>query len=165
MIIEKNKVVALEYTLKDDKGHILDQNEGFAPLEYLHGAGNVVRGLEAALQGMKCAERKEIELQPEDAFGASDPNLVFEIPKSQVEAAQTLSVGDVIELPNGQEAEIVAHQANTFTVDANHPLAGETLLYAVHVVSIRDATDDEMQHGAPLSLTLINQACCPPGCC
>lgn len=149
MSITQNKVVTIDYMLKGDDGSVIDSSEG-GDFTYLHGAGNIIRGLENALEGKDAGEEVSVSLSPESAYGQRDDGLVDVLPRDRFDAekvdvgmrfhAQTSS-GDPIVVT------VVDVQDENVTVDGNHPLAGMNLNFDVKVVDVRDATDDEKTHG------------------
>ena len=150
MIIQKNKVVTIRYTLTDEAGGIIESSEGQEPLTYLHGSGNVIPGLEASLEGKSAGESVRVTLSPEDAYGEWDNAQVLEIPKGQFSGVDEVKAGMEFSVHSsgGEQIVVVSKvEGETVTVDANHPLAGKTLNFDVTVVDIRDATNDELDHG------------------
>lgn len=149
MQIESRKVVTLEYTLTDEGGDVLDTSKGGEPLVYLHGSGNIIPGLESALAGKGEGESLKVTVSPEDAYGDRDEDLMQTVPKSRF-GDEELEVGMQFQArgPEGPVLlTIVRVLADTVTLDANHPLAGKTLSFDVTVLSVRDATLEELTHG------------------
>lgn len=150
--IQPNAFVTLEYTLKDDVGNVLDGSavEDGEPIEYVHGYGMLVPGLEAALAGLKLGEEKKIVVPAEEGFGTHDEELVLEIDRS--EFPEELNVGDefVAESPDGDEVamRVVEIRRDSVIADANHPLAGMRLHYAVKVTTLRAASEEEIEEAA-----------------
>jgi FKBP-type peptidyl-prolyl cis-trans isomerase SlyD len=163
MVVGNNKIVTIEYSLKDAEGNLLDSNKGFAPLEYLQGAGNIVPGLERVMEGMQAGESKEIFIAPQDAFGLYDEALKKILPVSIFGNHETLNKGDTVIQPDGTEAIVIDMDDNNITVDSNHPLAGIALQYEVRVNGIRAARNEELLKGFPFP----ENNCCSgePGCC
>ena len=149
MQIGPDKAVTINYTLKDDAGTVLDSSEGSDPLIYLHGAGNIVPGLEKALDGKKAGDSVSAVLSPEEGYGTRDEKRlrnipVRKLPKGKVEVGMRYRIdtdeGTLV-------AQVTAVKGDFATVDTNHPLAGMTLHFDVKVVEVRDATDEEKTHG------------------
>ena len=163
MVVSKNKIVAIAYSLKDVEGNLLDSNQGFVPLEYLQGAGNIVPGLERAMEGMRTGESKEVMVAPQDAFGLYDETLIRLLPVSMFANNETMKKGDAVMLQDGSEVIVKDMDKEYITVDANHPLAGIALQYEVKVTGIRAARKEELLKGFPL----MENGCCSgePGCC
>jgi len=148
-IVGRDKVVSIEYTLRDDKGEMLDSSEGGDPLVYLHGHGNIVPGLESALEGKPEGHAAKVVVPPEQGYGETDPELVFTEPRSsfdfEVEVGQMLEAKD--EDGEAYEYAVTAVTTEGVTLDGNHPLAGMTLHFDVKVVGVRPATAEELSHG------------------
>ncbi len=147
--VEKNKVVSLEYTLKLESGEVVDESHG-EPIVYLHGAGQLIPGLEKGMEGMSIGEERDITVSPEDAYGQIDENAIQEIPRSAF-GDNPVEVGMKFYADFGEGHNVPFYvkevKEESVVVDFNHPLAGETLYFHVKVVDIRDATPDEIEHG------------------
>lgn len=163
MTVLENTVVAIEYELRDAKGLVLDNNKNFAPLEYLHGAGNIVAGLENALQGLQANDNIQVAVPPELGYGLYEHTLLYEVPLAAYSNTGFTGIGDMIQLPDGKEAIIVAVGDNSITADGNHPLAGQVLFYDVTIKNVRQATNEEIVCGQPLSEAKFCSGM--PGCC
>ena len=149
MHIEKRKVVTIEYTLTDESEEVLDTSKGQEPLTYLHGAGNIIPGLEAALEGKTEGDALKVKITPEEGYGDRDETLVQAVPRDRFPDGE-LEVGMQFRAdgPEGPRlVTIVEMDDKSVTVDANHPLAGVTLCFDVAVVAVRDATLEELTHG------------------
>ena len=150
MQISKHKAVAIEYTLTNDSGEVIDSSEGQDPLTYLHGAGNLISGLEQALEGKSAGEELKVTISPEDAYGERIDELIQIVPRDRFEGADELEVGMRFHASSDHGETLVTITEVTedeVTVDGNHPLAGETLHFEVKVVEVRDASEDEVAHG------------------
>lgn len=151
MVIADKKVVALDYTLKDETGQVLDSSHGQEPLLYLHGAQQIVPGLERALTGLQAGDSKDVVVAPEDGYGAHDPEGVFGIPRTAFPEGAQVTVGQTFvgEDDEGQHVpvRVIEVRDDAIVVDANHPLAGQTLYFHVDVRDVRDATLEELTHG------------------
>jgi len=148
--ITRDTVVAMNYTLTDTTGNILDASQG-EPMEYLQGHQNIIPGLEQALEGLKVGDRKQVTVQPEEAYGKHNPELIFALPLDQF-GGQAPQAGMVVQLqsPEGaMMATIVKVENNEVTLDANHPLAGQVLNFDVEIISLRSASSEELSHGHP----------------
>jgi len=151
MQISQNTVAAIDYTLKDATGEVLDTSEGRQPLSYLHGAGNLVPGLESALEGSTEGDSLQVTVQPDEGYGQRDENLIQAVPKEafsgvdQVEAGMRFQATD----DQGQVRLVTVTEVadEEVTVDANHPLAGQELHFDVSVVEVREASSEEIEHG------------------
>lgn len=150
MQIAKNAVVAIDYTLTDTKGQVLDTSEGRGPLNYLHGAGNIIPGLERALEGKAEGEKLQVTVPPEEGYGQRDDALVQQVPKKLFAETAEPEPGMQFQAQGPQGTQlltVVEVQDEQVTVDANHPLAGRELSFDVAVVNVREATPDEIEHG------------------
>ncbi|MEX1994228.1 MAG: peptidylprolyl isomerase [Steroidobacteraceae bacterium] len=150
MHIEKNRVVQLHYTLRDDQGTVVDSSSGREPLTYLHGKGNIIPGLEQALAGKAAGEKFDVIVAPEQGYGLRDDRLVQIVPRSRFGEAAELAPGMQVRASGPQGARLVMItrvERDFVTIDANHPLAGRTLHFAVEVAEVRKATHDEVTHG------------------
>jgi FKBP-type peptidyl-prolyl cis-trans isomerase SlyD len=150
--ISAGKVVFFHYTLTDDGGETIDSSREGNPLPYLHGAGNIVPGLEKQLEGKALGTSFEAVVAPEEGYGArrGEP---MPVPRDQFPPDIELQTGMQFfgEDPDGNKFPlwIAAIQDGTVLVDPNHPLAGVTLHFAVEVMSIRAASEEEVAHGHP----------------
>lgn len=150
--IKANKVVSLSYTLRDDSGEIIDQSEDGSPLLYLHGARNIVPGLEEQLEGVGQGESIKAIVPPEKGYG---PRIgeSQEVPRNLFPADSEIAPGMQVVAHDDQGRQIpffiTGITDETVTVDPNHPLAGETLHFEVTVDSLRDASEAEIEHGHP----------------
>ena len=150
MRIGKDKVVAIDYTLTGSDGAVIDSSQGHEPLTYLHGAGNIVPGLERALEGKSAGDQVTATVEPDQGYGQKNPALVQPVPRAQFPGVKDIAVGQQFQAQTNHGPRVVTVvdvSPDTVTVDANHPLAGETLNFDVKVVDVRDATQQELDHG------------------
>ncbi len=151
MTIATNKAVSIEYTLTNDAGEVIDSSAGGAPLVYLQGAGNIIPGLEKALDGKAVGEELTVTVEPEDAYGEYSAELVSTLSASMFEGVDQLEVGMQFHAsaPDGQMQIVTIRDldGDDVTVDGNHPLAGQCLTFQVKVVAVRDASEEEVAHG------------------
>jgi FKBP-type peptidyl-prolyl cis-trans isomerase SlyD len=151
MQIAKNSVVSFDYTLTGPDGTVIDTSDGRAPLVYLHGANNIIPGLESELEGKTAGDALKVNVAPEKAYGPSNPGMIQSVPRSQFPANQMIMVGQQFQAqgPGGRTLAVrVTKVTETeVTVDANHPLAGVPLTFDVKIVDVRAATEEEMSHG------------------
>lgn len=150
MQIGDRHVVSFHYTLMDDTGTVLDTSRSKEPLSYLHGAGNLVPGLERALAGRSAGDSFDVDIPAEQGYGQHDPSLVQTIPRSLFHGVDDVKPGMRFQAqgPQGQMNIIVtAVEGDRVTVDGNHPLAGKTLHYAIEVTDVRPASANELQPG------------------
>ena len=153
--IRDGMVVSLAYVLTVDGEEVSrsDQNE---PLEYLHGAENIVPGLEAALAGKRVGDQFNVTIPPEDAYGEYDEDEIDEFEIEDIPGAENLEPGMIVEMEDDEgyvEVGMVKSiEDGVVIVDFNPPLAGKTLNFNVKVLSLRQAEAEELEHGHPHSL-------------
>ena len=148
--VQDGQVVSMEYTLRVD-GEVLDTSTGHEPLEFLQGAGNIIPGLEQEVLGMAVGESKTVIVQPEDGYGAIDPDAFVDVPRDQFPAEIPMEEGVEIQVTD-ENGHPMSARINSFTddnvqLDFNHPLAGKELHFDMKIVAMRDATAEETQHG------------------
>lgn len=143
-------VVSLAYVLKVD-GQEIDRAERNDPFEYLHGADNIVPGLEMALTGKRVGDTLKVSVPPEDGYGEYDEDDIEELARSELPGAEQLEPGTIVQLEDEDGYVYMATVARvtpaSIVLDFNPPLAGKTLDYDVEVLAIRPATEDELAHG------------------
>lgn len=150
MKIEKNKVVSMHYTLKDDKGEIMDSSEGKSPLPFIQGNGQLIPGLESQLVGKEKGVKMQVTVAPADAYGEFRDDMVFKVGKEGFRGDEELKVGMQVEveLEQGKSIAVVSNvEGDDVTLDLNHPLAGQTLHFDVEIMDVRVATEEELSHG------------------
>jgi FKBP-type peptidyl-prolyl cis-trans isomerase SlyD len=151
LLIGDNLVVSMHYRLTDASGEVLDSSVGSDPLNYLHGAGNIIPGLEQALVGKVEGDSLQVQVEPADGYGELNPELIQVVDRAAFQGVETVDVGMAFEArgPDGAAQRIVvaAVEGDQVTVDANHPLAGQQLNFDVQVVGVRAATEEEVAHG------------------
>jgi FKBP-type peptidyl-prolyl cis-trans isomerase SlyD len=150
MQITANCVAYIHYTLKDDAGAVIDSSSGGEPLAYLHGAGNIVPGLEKALEGKAAGEKVAVKVAPEEGYGVRDEALVQQVPRRSFQGVRDLKEGMQFQAQTQQgpvAVTVTRVQGDMITVDGNHALAGVTLNFEVEVTKVRDATPEELIHG------------------
>ena len=150
MVISDKTVVSIHYTLKDVDGKLLDSSDESEPFTYLHGAGNIVVGLEKALSGKSAGDQLTVEVSPQEGYGEVDSKEIKTVDKSVFREVDSIQVGMTF---NAQSADgssksikVTAIEGDKITIDSNHPLAGITLHFEVQVISIRKATAIEIDH-------------------
>jgi FKBP-type peptidyl-prolyl cis-trans isomerase SlyD len=146
MQIVKNKVASIHYTLKDNKGNILDSSGGKEPLHYIHGIGNLIPGMEEGLEGKAKGDKVDLKVAPEKGYGEKDGRMVQQVPRTAF-GTQPIEIGQQFQTDRGQVVTVTHVGLDNITVDGNHPLAGIELNFAVEVMDVRDATEDEIAHG------------------
>jgi FKBP-type peptidyl-prolyl cis-trans isomerase SlyD len=152
MTITKNRVVSIDYTLTDSKKNIIDSTAGQAPLDYLHGFGNIIPGLEKELEGKSRGDHFSVNIPAAEAYGERDSRLIAEIPLDKFSGVERdhIKAGQRFYAQNAEETRMVTITKvvdNTVTIDGNHPLAGMNLNFDVTVAAIREASEDELLHG------------------
>jgi len=151
MKIADNKVVSFNYLLQNAAGETLDSTEGAAPLPYLHGHQNILPAIESALDGHQAGDSFKIELTAEQGYGERDEDLVQNLGRSQFADGEGLEVGMMFEMADEEDnvrvATIIDIERDKITIDANHPLAGQSLVYAIEIVEVREATAEEIANG------------------
>ena len=151
MTIKENSAVSFHYTLTDDEGQQLDSSAGKEPLAYLHGAGNIIPGLENALTGKAVGDSMVVAVSAAEGYGEVQNELIQEVPRSAFQGVDTIEVGMQFEAQTGQGGNVpvtvTAVTDEVVTVDGNHPLAGKNLNFDVSIEDVRDATEEELAHG------------------
>jgi FKBP-type peptidyl-prolyl cis-trans isomerase SlyD len=150
MRIAKDTVVAIDYTLTDDGGQVIDSSEGRQPLSYLHGAGGMIPGLERQLEGKQAGDQLQVAVAPEEGYGPRNDDLRQDLPREQFAEVEQLDLGMQfrVESNNGPMVITIVEIADDIvTVDGNHPLAGVNLNFAVTIRDVREATAEELDHG------------------
>jgi FKBP-type peptidyl-prolyl cis-trans isomerase SlyD len=150
MQIAQNSVVAFHYSLTNDAGEVLDSSEGRQPLTYLHGAGNIIPGLEKQLEGREAGEKLNVTVSPEEGYGEVQPQLVQEVPRDAFQGVEAVEPGMQFQAQTqGGPLMVTVTQVegDTVTVDGNHPLAGQKLNFDVEIAEVREASQEEIEHG------------------
>lgn len=150
MQVAANKVVAIHYTLTNGEGQVLDSSQGGNPLFYLHGHSNIIPGLEKQLEGRNVGDAFEVVVEPSEGYGERDGNLVQQVQREAFQGVDAIEPGMQFQTqgPGGaMVVTVVDANEETVTIDANHPLAGVVLTFKGSVESIRDAREEEVQHG------------------
>lgn len=150
-MIKTGKVVHLGYSLKNSGGQVLDKADSSQPFTYLHGAKQIVPGLESALEGLKVGDKKNVVVAPGEGYGEKNPELKLAVSRSQFPEGVEIQPGMQFEAhaQDGQGVVFMVEsiEGEKINLDGNHPLAGETLHFDVEVLGVRDATDEEQKHG------------------
>ncbi|MEO5995167.1 MAG: peptidylprolyl isomerase [Chitinophagaceae bacterium] len=162
MVVTKNKMVSIRYSVTDAEGIIVDSNTEFEPLHYLHGAGNILPALEYALEGAREMEEKQVILLPRQAYGEYNEKLVVAVNKEAFQGSlDTAEPGMTVEDIDGHILEIMEILPDKVIVNGNHPLAGKVLHFKLCVSAIREATERELISGQPEQEDEV----CGSGCC
>jgi FKBP-type peptidyl-prolyl cis-trans isomerase SlyD len=154
LVVSKGKVVKIDYVMNDPFGKMIESSEQEGPLEYLHGFGNMLPGVEKKLDGAKIGEQFKIVVPPENGYGKMDDTLIETFPLETFDFADTPAVGMeiVLETEEGEEMPAVIEHISDqeITLNANHQLAGIVLHFEVTVLDVRDATAEELEFGQPI---------------
>ncbi len=150
MNISENCVASIHYTLTNGEGKVIDTSEGQEPLAYLHGAGNIIPGLERALLGKAVGDKFNVSIPAAEAYGVRDDSMVQELPSNMFSGIDKIEVGMEFhaETEHGlQVVTVTKVDGDNVTIDGNHPLAGVDLTFDVEVAEIRAASAEELEHG------------------
>ena len=151
MTIKRDSVVTMHYELRDAAGDLLDSSNEQEPLVYLHGANNIIVGLEEKLEGSNVGDEIKAEVSPEKGYGMPVEALIQEVPKAAFGAEiEQVEVGMRFQAETEQgpvPVVVTAVEDDMVTVDGNHPLAGKDLFFTCSIVEIRDASQEEIDHG------------------
>ncbi|MGC2029499.1 MAG: peptidylprolyl isomerase [Steroidobacteraceae bacterium] len=150
MEIAADRVVTIHYTLKNDEGAVLDSSSGGEPLAYIQGHGNLVTGLEKALEGQQEGAALAVVVSPQDGYGVHDAALIQRVPKRSLQGSGEIKKGMQFQARTGDGMRLFTVTAiigDMITLDGNHPLADQTLHFDVQIVGVRAATAEELEHG------------------
>ena len=150
MKVADNKVVVIDYTLTDNSGTVIDSSEGAGPLAYLHGAGNIIPGLEDALAGKETGDKVQASIELANAYGERHDALKQDVPAELFSGVEKVEVGMQFQSETEQGpvlVTVVAINDETVTVDGNHPLAGVHLNFDVEIREVREPSAEELEHG------------------
>ena len=150
MQIAADSVVLIHYTLKDDDGKVLDSSDGGEPLAYIQGHGNLVPGLEKALEGKQDGDAVAVTLSAADGYGTRNDALVQRVPKRSLQGSGEIRKGMQFQAQTDEGLRVFTVTAvvgDMVSLDGNHPLADQTLHFDVQIVSVRAATAEELEHG------------------
>ncbi|RKX74620.1 MAG: peptidylprolyl isomerase [Spirochaetes bacterium] len=149
MTIIKDAVVTIDYTIKDSEGKIIESADGEL-LSYIHGTQTLAPGLEKALEGKDNGHRMELTLAPEEAFGVRDEELIREVSLEDFEDSEEVSPGLVFHADLDGEVRfytVLSVEGDSVAIDGNHPFADKTLTFDVTVTEVREASEEELEHG------------------
>jgi FKBP-type peptidyl-prolyl cis-trans isomerase SlyD len=151
MSISHHKVVTIHYKVADSVNEeVIDSSEGGEPMTYLHGAQNIIPGLERALEGKAVGDELEVVIEAADAYGEHSEDRVQQVPIGAFQEMEKIEPGMVVtaQTEHGQVNLMVTEvEDDQVTVDANHPLAGKSLKFNVSVEDVREASEEELAHG------------------
>ncbi|MBL0707644.1 MAG: peptidylprolyl isomerase [Sulfurimonas sp.] len=165
MAIEANQIVSIEYEVRDND-KVVDSNIGGTPLAFMYGKGQIIPGLENAIANMSIGEKADILVKPEDAYGELNPDAKQEVPKDQFTGID-LEVGMTLygQGEDGNTVQVIVKEVGeeNIIIDFNHPLAGKSLMFAVTINNIRDASAEEAMSGVPQENKKTDEECCGTG--
>ena len=151
MQIANDRAVLIHYKVSNSGGEVVDTSDGEEPLAYIHGQGDIVPGLEQALLGKSAGERVKITVSPEQGYGEWDEDKVQTVPRAAFEDGGEIAPGMRFQAQgdDGEDVIVTVTRVSNdeITIDANHPLAGQTLNFDVEIVSVRECTEEELAHG------------------
>ena len=150
MQITKHVVASIDYILKNDAGEVIDASGEGEPMPYVHGVGGLIPGLERELEGRRAGDALEVRIAPEDGYGERDDQLMQQISREALPGDEAIEVGMQFQAQSDAGVHVVtvvSVDGDQVTLDANHPLAGETLNFEVRVIEVRQATAEEIEHG------------------
>lgn len=150
MKVDKDKVVSFHYTLKDSEGEEMESSKDRDPMTYLHGGNNIIVGLEKALQDHEAGDSFEVTVGPEEAYGVIQEANIQRIPLKKLKGVGKIMPGQILNLQTKDgPVQVTVMKVGRFNVDvdANHPLAGETLTFDIEITEVRDASPEEIEHG------------------
>jgi FKBP-type peptidyl-prolyl cis-trans isomerase SlyD len=150
MQLTKDKVAIINYTLKDKEGEVIDKSTD-STFGYLHGAKNIIPGLENALEGKEAGYKTNVVIEPEDAYGERSLEQIQRVPLSMFPDDAEIKEGMQFEAQSSEGTPVIvtvtAIENGEVIVDGNHPMAGIQLHFDVELVEVRDATEQELAHG------------------
>ena len=151
MQILEQKVVTMNYEVVDDQGQLIDRSEEGGPLAYIHGNGQLIPGLETALEGRGKGDKIAVDVPPEQGYGERDEEGVQTVARNQFDDSVEIEVGMQFEAQDDDDGHqivtVVAVDGENITLDTNHPLAGKNLRFEVEILDVRDASAEELSHG------------------
>lgn len=149
MQVSNKMAISIHYTLTNAGGEKLDSSLGEEPMEYLHGFGQIIPGLETAITGKAIGDKFSVTVAPEDAYGEKRDDMLQVVAKNMFKDIGEVEVGMQFHADASHGVNVVTVtkvDGDDVTIDGNHPLAGEELTFDVEVMGIRPATEDELSH-------------------
>lgn len=150
MQVANNTAVAFHYILTNDDGEELDSTAGSEPLVYLHGRGNIISGLEQALNNKQVGDKFNVRVEAADAYGEFNENMIQVVSRDMFDGIDRVEVGMQFHAAVNSGTGVITVteiDGDDITIDGNHPLAGQALNFAIEIVNIRPATQEELSHG------------------
>ena len=149
--VAEDTIVSVHYKLSLESGEVVDRSQEGEPLNYLHGHGNIVPGLESQMGGRRVGDKFSAKVPPEEGYGTHDPERIVRAPRASFPADVELAPGMQFETEddrgNPMMVKLTEVDEEEVTIDENHPLAGKTLLFEIEITAIRAATAEELEHG------------------
>ena len=150
--VQDDVVVSIDYTLRLDDGEVIDSSDGSEPLQYMHGRGQIVPGLERELYGMNVGDQKEVTVSADEGYGAYDEERLQQVPLETFPDGMELEEGLSVRMRDASSGELFDAYIDEIdeegvVLDFNHPLAGETLFFDIKVVEVREPSSEELEHG------------------
>lgn len=146
----KDKIVSIHYRVSEDQGEEIETSHGRAPMAFLFGHGNIIPGLEQAIAGRAVGDAFDAVIEPEQGYGKRREDFVQRVPKKYFRDGEHLKPGmsTTLSTRDGlRSVTVLKIGSSVVDVDLNHPLAGKTLRFAVEIVDVRDASEEELAHG------------------
>lgn len=150
MQIGKHSVVVIDYTLTDDDGDVVDSSAGGEPLAYIQGIGQIIPGLENALEGKSAGDEVTVTVTPAEGYGDYNEGLIQVVPREMFQGVDDIEPGMQFHAQTSegiQAITVTKVDGEDITIDGNHPLAGKNLNFAVTIKDVREATAEELDHG------------------
>lgn len=150
MQVQNDHVVSIDYTLKNDAGEVMDSSEQTGPMAYLHGHQNIIPGLEKALDEKSVGESLTVSIEPADAYGERNEEMIQTVPRSMFQGVDEIEPGMRFQAQTEGGVTVVTIKevnGDEITLDGNHELAGETLHFDVEIKDVRPASEEEIEHG------------------
>lgn len=152
--MSEQRVYTLAYQLKNKAGDVVDNSANGEPLRFVSGAGQMIEGIEKAVEGRELGECLEVTIPPEMAYGEHQQDLIRRMPRSMFQGTEELQEGMKFQTNSGDNAQIVkiiGFEDDKVVIDANHPLAGFTLYFELEILEAREATEEEVAQGMPMT--------------
>ena len=150
MIIERDRVVRFHYSFAGDGGEVIESSREREAVAVLQGHGNIVRGVDEALAGRAAGDSFQVTVAPEEGYGRRIDGRTQRVPKKHVRGPKRLKPGDQVILETNQgvrDVTVLKVGRTVVDVDLNHPLAGQTLVFDIEILEVREAQPEELAHG------------------
>jgi FKBP-type peptidyl-prolyl cis-trans isomerase SlyD len=151
LLVGDNLIVSMNYKLTDDSGNVIDSSEGGEPLKYLHGTGSIIPGLEKALVGKVEGDKLNVRVEPEEGYGVHRPDLIQTVDRAAFQGVDHIEEGMMFQAQaqdgSAQHVTVKAVEDDKVTIDANHPLADTALNFEIEILSVQEASEEEIAHG------------------